>query len=1128
MSDPAMQPIAAETQLCGYTLKERIGSGGYGDVWSAVAPGGMRKAVKIIYGYHDENRAQRELKSLNRVREVRHPFLLSLERIEIYDGRLVIVSELAEGSLKERFQQVQEQGLVGIDRDELLLYMTEAADALDYLADRHTLAHLDIKPENLLLVGGHVKVADFGLVKEIVDANQSLMDGLTPAYAAPELFDGRPGRFSDQYSLAIVYQEMLTGTRPFSGTTPAQLASQHLKSSPNLNQLPRSDQAVISRALSKQPEKRYNDCRSMLNELSARRSRCRGTSLRPPQQSPSVSTNQVTESSPIQPVQPDQSVTLSQFKVPGLTSQATVVKAAPIQLEDSSSAKVRPTLFIGVGGTAAKTLCHLKKKICSRYGSAADMPAMRMLCIDVDRRSLFEATMGSEDETLQTSETLEIPLRKPEEYRSDSQLDTSWIGRRWIYNIPKSRLTESLRPLGRLAYIDHHEEIYRRIHDELEKLQEVERLAKTAETLQLNPHDAIPQVFIVTSIAGGIGSGMGLDLAYTVRTAMGELGLHNEHLFGVLAHSTSRHKGDSRLNITNTYAFLTEFYHYNLHGYSASPGCRLPDFDSDTPVFDGTYVAHLGEDLTEAQYEAGIEGLANYLYLSTATRCTDYFETLRNTDSRDPSMVRSFGIHATGSGSQAMSDTPTRELSQQLLQQWLRGPARSTAANSSEEAELPIASQLEEVSGLFEHFPKTCYEWLQSDLAPEPIAFLLQEFSRHIDPASVRLEELWSQAEQFVDRRIGKIGSRQLITAPSQKTLSDFMDARVKSLAKKTADGLTTMLYSLVDRQEARLHGAQSASEQVAKQFEHQLAAGEQQREQISQNIKETQAHFHSLLETRHKQEVSMPDMQNVLETLFEQKLETLRSTLQCRLSSLVLHQIQGLQKKLNEYTQKLDLVNQQLTYNLESERAAISLAESDDLTEDVEDINSILTRQMVEHIPSLVPLLDDVLQATYLAENEGLLNLLQQETRELRGLPEYIHREGSRLVNQRLETLSLDDIWGEFYDDESKAAKWLRQFAECSQPRLWNCGGTSNLLLACPQRSPAALLSSAMQEELMQEANTISSTCGDFIVCYEMANMLVENIAMNIMQMRPDCAELVQRLYSRNDVAWTRLTPLC
>ena len=243
--------------LPGYRMQERIGAGGYGEVWRTEAPGGIAKAIKVIYGRHDDERALRELNALNRLKEVRHPFLLSLERIELVDGHLIIVTELASSSLKDLFEQYRQSGLPGIPRAELLAHIGDAADALDYISKEHSLQHLDIKPENLLLVGGRTKVADFGLVKDLHDVHSSIIGGLTPVYAAPELFDGRPTVHSDQYSLAIVYQEMLTGMLPFEGRTTAQLAAQHLHSRPRLDSLPVSDQYTISKALSKNPTQRF-------------------------------------------------------------------------------------------------------------------------------------------------------------------------------------------------------------------------------------------------------------------------------------------------------------------------------------------------------------------------------------------------------------------------------------------------------------------------------------------------------------------------------------------------------------------------------------------------------------------------------------------------------------------------------------------------------------------------------------------------------------------------------------------------------------------------------------------------------------------------------------------------------
>src|SRR5262249_1015496 len=194
----------------GYKLIERLGGGGFGEVWKAEAPGGLLKAIKFVHGTlqgaaNDAVQVQQELKSLNRVKTVRHPYILSLERYDIVDGQLIIVMELADRNLWDRFEECKKQGLPGIPREELLRYMEEAAEALDLMNTQYQLQHLDIKPQNLFLVHNHVKVADFGLVKDLEGINTQVTSGVTPVYAAPETFDGVVSRYCDQYNLAIVY-----------------------------------------------------------------------------------------------------------------------------------------------------------------------------------------------------------------------------------------------------------------------------------------------------------------------------------------------------------------------------------------------------------------------------------------------------------------------------------------------------------------------------------------------------------------------------------------------------------------------------------------------------------------------------------------------------------------------------------------------------------------------------------------------------------------------------------------------------------------------------------------------------------------------------------------------------------
>src|ERR1700687_4933430 len=132
--------------ILGYKLIERIGGGGFGEVWKCEAPGGLLKAIKFVYGdlqtaSPDGQRAEQELKALSRVKTVRHPYILSLERYDIIDGQLLIVMELADRNLWDRFRESRGQGLPGIPREELLGYMAETAEALDLMNSLYQLQH---------------------------------------------------------------------------------------------------------------------------------------------------------------------------------------------------------------------------------------------------------------------------------------------------------------------------------------------------------------------------------------------------------------------------------------------------------------------------------------------------------------------------------------------------------------------------------------------------------------------------------------------------------------------------------------------------------------------------------------------------------------------------------------------------------------------------------------------------------------------------------------------------------------------------------------------------------------------------------------------------------------------------
>src|SRR5947209_3939336 len=258
----------------GYRLLERLGRGGFGEVWKCEAPGGIHKAIKFVYGdlegaAEQGKPAEQELKSLERVEAIRHPYILSLERFDIVEGQLTIIMELADRSLWDRFRECRGQGLPGIPRDELLRYMEETAEALDLMNGHYQIQHLDIKPQNIFLVHNHVKVADFGLAKDFEGLRATVTGGVTPVYAAPETCEGWISRYCDQYSFAIVYQELLTGVRPFNGSNTRQLLLQHLQAPPDLSPLPAADRPHVGRALAKKPDERFPTCGELIALLRA-------------------------------------------------------------------------------------------------------------------------------------------------------------------------------------------------------------------------------------------------------------------------------------------------------------------------------------------------------------------------------------------------------------------------------------------------------------------------------------------------------------------------------------------------------------------------------------------------------------------------------------------------------------------------------------------------------------------------------------------------------------------------------------------------------------------------------------------------------------------------------------------
>jgi|GEM_PF-3367688 len=247
---PGFCPIPKHPE---YELREKLGSGAFGEVWRSTGPDGSDVALKFI-PLASLDHIETELRAIEVMRAVRHPNLVPLFGAWYSDRCLILAMELCDRTLADRLAEIRAENSPGIPIGELLGYMTDAAAALDELCSKQVL-HRDVKPANLLLLGSKVKVGDFGLAK-VLEHTMSNTSAGTLGYMAPECYTGKLTPQSDQYSLAATYYHLRTGQRLFQGSQ-AEVMYAQLRGSPVLSNLLSEEAAILSRALCLEPNERW-------------------------------------------------------------------------------------------------------------------------------------------------------------------------------------------------------------------------------------------------------------------------------------------------------------------------------------------------------------------------------------------------------------------------------------------------------------------------------------------------------------------------------------------------------------------------------------------------------------------------------------------------------------------------------------------------------------------------------------------------------------------------------------------------------------------------------------------------------------------------------------------------------
>ena len=269
-----------------YEIVAALGAGGMGEVYRARDTRlGRDVAIKVLpasVASHPERLARLE-REARTVASLNHPNIVTLHSLEESDGVRFLTMELVDGNTLDRTLIAG-----GLPVPRALEIASALADALVAAHDRGVI-HRDLKPGNVMVTReGRIKVLDFGLAKlALSDSDLAATQAATLAapvssvgqivgtvpYMAPEQLRGEAvDSRTDLFAFGIVLFELLTGRRPFAGTTPADVASAILRDAPPRvltlrHELPRDLDRIVARCLEKDPRDRFQTARDVYNEL---------------------------------------------------------------------------------------------------------------------------------------------------------------------------------------------------------------------------------------------------------------------------------------------------------------------------------------------------------------------------------------------------------------------------------------------------------------------------------------------------------------------------------------------------------------------------------------------------------------------------------------------------------------------------------------------------------------------------------------------------------------------------------------------------------------------------------------------------------------------------------------------
>jgi hypothetical protein len=826
--------------------------------------------------------------------------------------------------------------------------------------------------------------------------------------------------------------------------------------------------------------------------------------------------------------------------------------AVPPRPEITGAGLLFPALVIGLGNLGLSVLRLLRQSLCERVGTLDQLPNVRFLYLDTDPEAGHAATHGSWGHPLDGNEILLARLNRASHYLKPaagrSRTDT-WFDSKMLYRIPRNLVTTGLRGLGRLAFVDNYRAIAQKVRTDLEAVTAWSEecgvrsaecgIPNTPQSPLTTHHPPLttfgmrtnrPRVYVVTSLTGGSGSGMFIDLAYVVRGLLKQLGYPYGEVVGLflvpevdaVAWSPD-HATTKTMALGNAFAALTELNHFASPDvtFSARYDDKAAALRDTDPPFARMVLLPLpkeGLDPAPTRKLAALAGdfLCRELITPLGQTASTCRAGLQPPASDSPVLsCQTFGLYRYSWPRRTLIRRTAQRLCQQLVQVWmarestaLRGTVQAWVEEQWAKAELGPEFLIERLQKACERqlagaapggadatsgaitTPEATFEVVAAPVekASRPTASLWGRRIPDLDPALV-IEAL-DRLEQLVGRPDGNVVTRR------PALLADALPAAADSLVTHCEKHLAHLAVRLIEQPEFRLAGAEEAIRLVTAKIEAQLHHYEVLCQELSDKAGHAFARIYALLENLQATGGKRPAAEAA------ELVEMLRTFPKCHYQGLVLRHLltsyTTLRNHLADQMREVEFCRTRLGDLLHAfaespeggrlgDASNLGVPGRHLLPSGCRSLDEAVEQTLAGMTAADLQALDAKVQAMIQQQFTALVHVCMTSSNVLKSLEAAMLHEAEPLAEQRIREGNLVAMYLESHPREEEALDDLARAFAAAAPRLAGRGRSASAevqILAVPP-APAEAHLRALARKALPDAQLIPAASADDIVFY-------------------------------------------